>query len=664
MSDKRESDEQHEDNNLQDMQTELGFSNMTLAHSGMEEVVDQLLPVAPDGGYGWVIVFAAFMSNLIVDGICNAFGELKGAFKERFKANDAVTALIGSLLIGVYLLVGPLVGGLVNKYGARKTVILGSFIGGAGLLLSAAAPNITVFLLLYGVVGGIGFGMIYLPAIVIVGFYFESKRAVATGIAVAGSGVGTILIPVLSEYCLKEFGLVKTLFVLACLLFSCVFYGVLYKPLTTPAQPEKDVELNLLKNEEKDYEGRKDGSNPHSPTGDNHEGRNSIRLGALSSSALNTSKSNLDGNSMSRVSAKNLAQSMNLLNQVQGSNMSLALSGVDATEFSRPLNRSDIFYSGSIKNLKEFKQEGSNLQQYRASVLSIPKASLAANLGSGDLHEGAKLAESHLSGLCHIERDNDKCKCLPLTVRNAFNEMIDLEMLKDPVMICLCLSNLLGMMGFYIPILFMKDLALASDVPADLTKYLIPCFGVTNTVGRVVFGWVADRGYMTALNINNLSLLSCGVLTIISTFLNGFEQLLVYCAVFGFIISAYISLTSIVLTDLLGLEKLTNSFGILVVARGVASLAGAPFAGVVYEMTNSYPAAFVFAGVLIILSGLISCLVPCVTKTKQSKEIVKGRKQKHDDSLSGKLSVVSECSEEEHQRTIQSLRQQNMINQE
>ena len=45
--------------------------------------------------------------------------------------------------------------------------------------------------------------MIYLPAIVAVGYYFESKRAVATGIAVAGSGVGTIILPMVCEYFVK-----------------------------------------------------------------------------------------------------------------------------------------------------------------------------------------------------------------------------------------------------------------------------------------------------------------------------------------------------------------------------------------------------------------------------------------------------------------------------
>jgi hypothetical protein len=35
--------------------------------------------------------------------------------------------------------------------------------------------------LLFGVVGGIGMGLVYLPSIVMVGYYFEEKRAIATG---------------------------------------------------------------------------------------------------------------------------------------------------------------------------------------------------------------------------------------------------------------------------------------------------------------------------------------------------------------------------------------------------------------------------------------------------------------------------------------------------
>ena len=40
-------------------------------------------------------------------------------------------------------------------------------------------------MLTYGVIGGFGLGLIYLPAVVAVGYYFESKRALATGISVS-----------------------------------------------------------------------------------------------------------------------------------------------------------------------------------------------------------------------------------------------------------------------------------------------------------------------------------------------------------------------------------------------------------------------------------------------------------------------------------------------
>ena len=45
--------------------------------------------------------------------------------------------------------------------------------------------------------------MVYLPSIVSVGYYFEKKRALATGIAVCGSGIGTFIFAPLSEYLLQ-----------------------------------------------------------------------------------------------------------------------------------------------------------------------------------------------------------------------------------------------------------------------------------------------------------------------------------------------------------------------------------------------------------------------------------------------------------------------------
>ena len=82
--------------------------------------------------------------------------------------------------------------------------------------------------------GGFGLGMIYLPSIVIVGYYFESKRTLATGIAVCGSGVGSIILPLLSNFILNYFETWKSVVIMFggfCL--SCTFFGYQMKPLDT-----------------------------------------------------------------------------------------------------------------------------------------------------------------------------------------------------------------------------------------------------------------------------------------------------------------------------------------------------------------------------------------------------------------------------------------------
>lgn len=63
-----------------------------------------------------------------------------------------------------------------------------------------------------------------------------------------------------------------------------------------------------------------------------------------------------------------------------------------------------------------------------------------------------------------------------------------------------------------------------------------------------------------------------------------FWTLAVYASVFGFTIGAYVGLTSVILVDLLGLDKLTNAFGLLLLFQGLASLAGPPIGGTFSHM--------------------------------------------------------------------------------
>lgn len=83
---------------------------------------------------------------------------------------------------------------------------------------------------------------------------------------------------------------------------------------------------------------------------------------------------------------------------------------------------------------------------------------------------------------------------------------------------------------------------------------------------------------------------------------------------FGFLIGAYVGLTSVILVDLLGIGKLTNAFGLLLLFQGLASFIGPPIVGFLYDQSNSYVPGFLFAGSMIALSGFVLFFIPTLQR--------------------------------------------------
>lgn len=93
-----------------------------------------------------------------------------------------------------------------------------------------------------------------------------------------------------------------------------------------------------------------------------------------------------------------------------------------------------------------------------------------------------------------------------------------------------------------------------------------------------------------------------------------FYSLAIYAAVFGFTIGAYVGLTSVILVDLLGLEKLTNAFGLLLLFQGIATFVGPPIVGFLYDKSGSYTPGFAFAGAMIGVSGFMLFFIPALQR--------------------------------------------------
>ena len=79
-------------------------------------------------------------------------------------------------------------------------------------------------------------------------------------------------------------------------------------------------------------------------------------------------------------------------------------------------------------------------------------------------------------------------------------------------------------------------------------------------------------------------------------------------------LAGYISLTSIILVDLLGLDKLTNAFGLLILFRGVAAIGGPPIAGKLYDMSHNYALPFFMAAFFFFVSTVTSFVAPSMKR--------------------------------------------------
>jgi MFS family permease len=83
-------------------------------------------------------------------------------------------------------------------------------------------------------------GCTYLPSVLIIAMYFDKKRGIATGITMAGSGVGAFVFAPFTEYLLSIFDWRFTMIILGCIVLQCGILGSLMRPVP-PTKLGKNV---------------------------------------------------------------------------------------------------------------------------------------------------------------------------------------------------------------------------------------------------------------------------------------------------------------------------------------------------------------------------------------------------------------------------------------
>ena len=172
---------------------------------------------APRIFHGWLVVVGAFAITFVGFGSAYTFSTFVGTLQNDFGASRGSVSLVFSLAGFLYFGLGIISGPLADRWGARRLAVTGMVLTGLGLAAASAARSLTEVCAAYGLGVGLGVGCAYVPALGAVQRWFVRRRGFASGLAVSGIGVGTLVMPPLATCLISALGWREAYVVLGCL---------------------------------------------------------------------------------------------------------------------------------------------------------------------------------------------------------------------------------------------------------------------------------------------------------------------------------------------------------------------------------------------------------------------------------------------------------------
>jgi MFS family permease len=185
----------------------------------MEESMSGSNPAMPGPRifYGWFVVAAAFAVTFVGFGSAYTFSAFVGSLQSNFAASRGSVSVVFSLAGFLYFGMGIVSGPLADRWGSRRLAVAGMILTGMGLAIASTARSLAEVYAAYGLGVGLGVGCSYVPVLGAVQRWFVKQRGFASGLAVSGIGVGTLVMPPLASVLIEAVGWRNAYLILGCL---------------------------------------------------------------------------------------------------------------------------------------------------------------------------------------------------------------------------------------------------------------------------------------------------------------------------------------------------------------------------------------------------------------------------------------------------------------
>lgn len=201
----------------------------------------------------WLLIALGFLANTCL-GAVYAFSIFRKPLEELWQISATQSGLPFTVFLAVFALGMAMAGGLVDRWGPRRTGILGGVLVGIGWFLAGFSPNVAVLVVLYGVVAGAGVGIAYGCPIAVASRWFPDRRGLAVGLTLAGFGASALIVAPIMNALITAYGPLHTFTILGLaflLVLVAAFSPFSYPPegwklapkVGGPAKPAPTVEL-------------------------------------------------------------------------------------------------------------------------------------------------------------------------------------------------------------------------------------------------------------------------------------------------------------------------------------------------------------------------------------------------------------------------------------
>jgi MFS family permease len=195
--------------------------------------------------YAWVVLAVSFVGLLVCWGTLRTFGVFLKPLLDEFGWTRAATTgptLVLSLMSGI---LGIYSGRLFDRHGPRLIIPVFGTLMGLGYILASQTTSLWHLYVSYGLLVGAGSASSYVPFVSIVSKWFKERRGMILGILISGIGVGTMIVPPMTQVLILNLGWRLSYIILGSFLcLAMIIAGILLKLPPANKKPQSNVEID------------------------------------------------------------------------------------------------------------------------------------------------------------------------------------------------------------------------------------------------------------------------------------------------------------------------------------------------------------------------------------------------------------------------------------